>query len=133
MSRRGAATVEFAIVAPVIFLFVFASFEFGRAIMATHGLEAAAREGCREALSWDVTTEDIETKVQNRMLKYGISDYTLTIDPASPTDANQWGPVTVRVSTTYDQISWLPVSRFLRGITLQGSCSLPQESDSGDS
>ncbi len=101
--------------------------------MVSHGLEAADREGCRKAISWDSTKEDVADTVARRMAKYGISDYTLTIDPESPADARQWDPVTVRITATYDNVSWLPVSRFLRGITLQGSCSLPQESDQSNS
>ena len=43
--RRGVAAVEFAIAAPVLFLFVFAIFEFGRAFMVLDLLSNAARAG----------------------------------------------------------------------------------------
>ena len=128
-SRRGAATIEFALVAPIIFLFLFASIEFGRVLMVFHGLEAAAREGCRTAVSWNVAQADVEQTVDDRLTSFGISGYTLTTDPATVSSAGQWEPITVRIEVTYDQVSWLPVPSYLGGITLAGSCTLPQESD----
>lgn len=120
-------------VAPLIFLFVFSGIEFGRLLMVSHGIEAAAREGCRRAISWDSTTQDVADTVAQRMAKYGISDYKLKIDPKSPAIARQWKPITVRITVSYDNVSWLPMSRYLEGIKLQSSCTLPQESDRSDS
>jgi Flp pilus assembly protein TadG len=46
-SERGAAAVEFAVVAPVLLLFIFAIIDFGR-FLATHNrLVSAVREGAR--------------------------------------------------------------------------------------
>ena len=126
--RRGAATVEFAFIAPLVFLFVFVGIEFGRALMAFHGLEAAAREGCRTAISWQATTQDVENTVAERLGTFGISNYTLTIEPNPLSQAEQWEPVTVRIVVSYDDVSWLPTSRYLKGTMLSGSCTLPQES-----
>ena len=132
-ARRGAAVVEFAFVAPLIFLFAFAGIEFGRLQMAIHGLEAAAREGCRTAVSWNTSQRDVEQVVADRLASFGISGYTLTTDPNPVTSAQQWAPISVRIETTYDQVSWLPGPRFLQRVRLAGSCTLPQESDPSDS
>ena len=128
-SRRGAVTVELAIVSPLIFLFFFAAIEFGRLQMTLHGLEGAAREGCRVAVSWDASQEDVEQAVATQLAGFGVSGYTLTTDPGSITSATQWEPVNVRIEVPYEQVSWLPPPRFLQGITLRGSCTLPKESD----
>ena len=48
--RRGAATVEFAVVAPVFFLLVFGMIEYGRMVMVQQIIVNAAREGCRAAV-----------------------------------------------------------------------------------
>jgi Flp pilus assembly protein TadG len=130
-SRRGVTAVEFAVVAPVIFLLVFGGIEIGRLQMAIHGLEAAAREGCRMAVSWNVPQSDIQQAVDDRLASFGITGHTMTINP-SLVFARQWDPVTVRIEVTYDQVSWLPAPRFLQGITLAGSCTLPHESDLSD-
>jgi Flp pilus assembly protein TadG len=48
--RRGAAAVEFAVVAPMVFLVLFAIFEYGRYFMVRHLMDSAAREGVRYAV-----------------------------------------------------------------------------------
>ena len=48
--RRGGAAVEFAVVAPMVFLVLFAIFEYGRYFMVRHLMDSAAREGVRYAV-----------------------------------------------------------------------------------
>ncbi|UCF19996.1 MAG: pilus assembly protein [Gemmatimonadota bacterium] len=48
-NRRGAVAVEFGLIAPILFLLVFAIIDFGRAYYTVHDLAAAAREGARFA------------------------------------------------------------------------------------
>ena len=127
--RHGTAAVEFAVVAPLIFLFFFGSLEFGRLITITHALESAAREGCRVAVTWKATNQDVTDTVSERLATFGISNYTLTVDPQPLNQAAQWSPVSVRIEVTYGDLAWLPAPKYLQGITLTGSCSLPQESD----
>src|SRR5690349_12390148 len=45
--RTGAFLVEFAVVAPIMFMLMLAIFEFGRAFMVMHILTESARFGCR--------------------------------------------------------------------------------------
>jgi Flp pilus assembly protein TadG len=45
--RRAAAMVEFAIVLPILLMFIFASIDFGRAYFLYNNLANAAREGAR--------------------------------------------------------------------------------------
>lgn len=130
--RRGAAAVEFAVIAPLIFVLLFAGIEFGRVLMAYHGLDEAAREGCRQAIAWNATQEDVEQTVGERLASFGIAGYTLSTDPSDLSGVSQWDPVSVRIDVPYGQVSWLPVPRYLQGITLTGSCTLPQESNPDD-
>ena len=132
-SRRGAAAVEFAIVAPIIFLFLFAGIEFCRLLMTYHGLEAAAQAGCRVAVAWETTDQDIEQTVAGHLAAFGISGYTLSIDPSPAASAYQWDPITVEIAVAYDRVSWLPAAGYLQGFVLSESCTLPQESDPRDS
>ena len=121
--------VEFAIVVPLIFLFTFATIEFGRMIMVLHALEAAAREGCREAISWRATSEEVEEAVSRRLAGMGVSTFTLDVEPTAIGSAEQWSPITVRVTANYGALSLLPAPDFLRNVTLAGTCTLPKESD----
>ena len=66
--------MEFALIAPVAFLMVFAIMEFGRLIMALHGIEHAAREGCRTAISWRASAEDATQTVAACLRGYRITD-----------------------------------------------------------
>jgi Flp pilus assembly protein TadG len=63
-ARRGTVTVEFAICAPILFLFLFAILEFGRAQMIRHTLDNAVYEGVRRGMSINST----ENKVRERVL-----------------------------------------------------------------
>ena len=49
--RRGAAVVEFAIVAPLFFLLIFGMIEYGRMVMVQQVITNASREGARRAVA----------------------------------------------------------------------------------
>lgn len=117
-------------VAPFIFLFVFAGLEFGRAMMAFHSVESAAMEGCRKGTLSGTTVEDVEARVALAMSAAGIADYTVTVEPESLNDLEEMSPVTVTVTTNYSDISWLPMPSFMDGINLIGACTLPREANS---
>ena len=55
-TRRAAAVVEFAVVAPVLFLLVFGMIEFGRMVMVQQVLTNASREGARVGILDGSTT-----------------------------------------------------------------------------
>jgi Flp pilus assembly protein TadG len=65
--ERGAAAVEFAIVAPLLFILVFGIIDFGFGFHAWNAIENAAREGARVGAtdaSGNATT-NITARVQN--------------------------------------------------------------------
>lgn len=127
--RGGAAAVEFAMVAPVAFVIVFGFIEFGRCMFALSSLEEAARAGCRAAILKEATNNDIQTAVANVLTPSKVSGQTITMTPNSPATAAQWDPVTVSVSVSYRNISWLPTPRFLKNTQLSASCTLPKEGE----
>ena len=64
--EHGASAVEFALVLPLLVLFLFGTTTFGLAFVRLQGMEAAAREGARLAsIGRTVTFGDVETAVQN--------------------------------------------------------------------
>ena len=130
--RRGGAAVEFALVAPLFFLLVFGSIEFGRAMMALQALEESAREGCRVAIMDGNTNDNAKDAVTAFLLAAGMADHTTTFSPTTPADACQWDPISVIVTVPYTDISWLPAPWFLDGITLKGTCTLPREGNPCD-
>ncbi|MCE5267671.1 MAG: pilus assembly protein [Planctomycetaceae bacterium] len=114
-NRRGAALVEFAIVAPIFFLLVFGIIEFGRAIMVQEIITNASREGARLAVldAPNPTAGQVNTTVTTYLANAGISGATVTINPAEPTSAGYGQPVSVTVSIPFGNVSWLPAPMFL--------------------
>ena len=61
-ARPGAATLEFAVVIPALFLMIFGLIEIGRGFMVCHLLENAARTGCRSAVVSGATNASVEAQ-----------------------------------------------------------------------
>lgn len=126
-NRRGAAVVEFAVVAPVFFLLVFGMIEYGRMVMVQQVLTNASREGARVGVLDSSTTSDV-TMVVNRYLESGgVRGADITVTPNPPNSAGYGAPVTVAVSVGFDQVSWLPSPMFLGGRTLSATSVMRRE------
>ncbi len=120
--RRGATTVETAVVLSLMFLLVLGVFEYGRFVMVFNMAEFAAREGARMAsvqFTANRTPSDIAAVTQQ------IKDYTTSmmgtagnhltgvtvdvvrLDPTTGADSGTWNtarygePVAVRINGTY--------------------------------
>ena len=108
--RRGAATVEFALVAPVLFLFIFAIFEFGRAFMVMDLLGDAARVGSREGAVQGKSSSTVTTDVQNRLSGEGVNNSSVTVEvngaAGDPSTANSGDEITVIVTVPVSSITW---------------------------
>lgn len=125
--RKGAAVVEFAVVAPVLFLLIFGMIEFGRMVMVQQVLTNASREGARIAVLDGATTTDVTTAVQNYLAGASVSGATITVTPNPPSSAGYGEPVTVSVSVGFDQVSWLPAPMFLSGRQLTATSVMRRE------
>lgn len=113
-SERGAAAVEFAIVAPLLIMLLFGIVEFGRAYNAQIGLSAATREGVRTmAISNDVDEAVEVTIAAAPTLRPTLSAGQVAVSPETCTPGE-----TATVTATYpmDFIGGL----FGAGITLKG-------------
>ena len=127
-NRRGAAVVEFAIVAPVFFLLVFGMIEYGRLVMVQQVLTNASREGARQAVLDGSTTSSVTDAVQNYLTAARISGPTIAVSPDPPSTAGFGDPVTVTVSVPFNQVSWLPSPMFLGGTTMSAVTVMRRES-----
>ena len=129
--RRGAAVVEFAFVAPILFAVVLGIMEFGRGMMVAEMLTTAARAGCRAA-SLSGSSNSSATTVMNSNLT-GISGSTPTFQVNGATKdvstANSGDTITVSISVPYNSVSWLPTKSlfYLKGMTLSGTASMVRE------
>lgn len=94
--ERGAAVVEFALVLPVLVLFIFGIIEFGRAYSARIELTAAVREGARAVAlgatadqAKDATMDGAPGLTRSRII---VTPNSCTVTPA---------PANATVSATY--------------------------------
>lgn len=127
-SRRGAAVVEFALVAPVFLLIILGSIEFSRAVIVQQAITNASREGARIG-SYDSTTQTstVTAAVTTSLSNVGIKDATVSVSPDPPSGASIGQPVTVTVNIVFDKVSWLPSPVFLGGRTLQANTVMCRE------
>lgn len=111
-TRRGATIVEFAIVAPLLFAFLFGIVEISLAYNRQIGLHAAAREGGRAASLGTTTATEIRARVQAALVGVSLgATPTVTITPnlTRPCYQRAGQDVTVTVS--------VPASVSLPGVT----------------
>jgi len=137
-SRRGTATVEFAIVAPIFLTLALGTWEMGNAVNASNNLTAAVREGGRLA-SMDFTgmmeTDETPNEKVIRDVKAFVSaagipaaQVTVTITHADGANAgstfdlanddNYLGLFKIKATVPYSAISNFP-TQFLGGQTLR--------------
>ena len=129
--RHGAAAVEFAVVAPVFFVFVFGMIEFGRMVMVQQILTNAAREGARVAILPGATTSQVQTTATNYLTAGAVSGASVTVNPDPPSSASFGSSVTVTVSVPFKSVSWTPAPFFLGGTGLQAQSIMRTEQSAG--
>ena len=126
--RRGAAAVEFAVVAPVFLLLVFGMIEYGRMVMVQQVITNASREGARVGVLDGSTNQEVVDTVTSYLNSGSISGANITVTPTNPEDAEFGDPVTVTVDISFSQVSWLPSPMYLGGTTLSASTVMRRES-----
>jgi Flp pilus assembly protein TadG len=136
-NRRGAAAVEFAIVAPIFFLLVFGMIEYGRMIMVQQVITNAAREGARTAVLDGATitgSSGVDAVVDNYLTSAKISTSAttigVTVNNVSTTDLSTTSPgdaIGVTVSIPFKNVSWLPSPLYLGSTTLSATAVMSRE------
>jgi Flp pilus assembly protein TadG len=125
--RRGAAAVEFAVVAPIFLLLFFGMIEYGRMVMVQQVLTNASREGARCAVLDGSTNQNVVDTVTRYLTSGSIQGANITVTPTNPVDAGFGDPVTVSVDIGFSQVSWLPSPMYLGGKTLSATTVMRRE------
>jgi Flp pilus assembly protein TadG len=131
--RRGAAIVEFAVVAPVLFLLIFGMIEYGRMVMVQQVLTNASREAARQAVLDGATYSAVNSFVSSYLTSAAIpaaAVQPITMSPSDPSTAAYGAPITVTVSVNFNQVSWLPSPIWLGGQVLRATTTMRKESAS---
>ena len=130
--RCGTAAVEFAIVAPIIVMFVMGSIEFGRAMFLQQVAITTARAACREGILASASNTSVQTTLTSRLQGVGLTGGTSTISVGGQSDrdvstAAAGEPIEVTVTIPYGANSWLPSPFYLGGKSLTGRVTMSKE------
>lgn len=112
--RRGTATVEFAIIAPILVALMLGMVEVTRAIQVKEILTDTARSGCRLGAMPGTTTQSITSNVSTILSNNGISatnaTITVQVNGSSTADAKtavRGDKITVMVSVPISSVNWV--------------------------
>ena len=84
--RLGASTVEFALTAPILIVFIVCAIEFGRANMIRGTLGNAAYEGARQAVTPGATAKQAESAARELLDTTLVKNAQIDVQPPrSPT------------------------------------------------
>lgn len=126
--RRGAATVEFALVVPIFILLLFGMIEFGRMVMIQQVIVNASREGARRAVFEGTSIEEVKDIVETYMTASHVpvdrDDIEVSSDPGTTPTGD---PIMVRIWVPYENVSWLPGAMFLGDQRLTASSVMRKE------
>jgi len=123
-SRRGATVVEFAITAPIFFLFLMAAFEFGWLNVMRHTANNAAYQAARHVIVPGATSAEAVAKAQSVLNAVGARNAKVTVSPSTITTQTDQVTVTVEIPVNDNA---LIVPRFSRNLTLRSSSTLRTE------
>ena len=127
--QRGAAAVEFAVVAPIFVLLLFGMIEYGRMVMVQQMLTNATREGARRAVLDGTTVARVKSTVRDYLSggHIAVDDSEITVNP-DPTNAAPGDPVTVSLTVPFSRVSWLPSPMFLGNANMSATSVMRRES-----
>jgi len=123
-SRRGATVVEFAVVAPIFFILLFAGIEFGILSTIRSTSHNAAYEGARKLVIPGADVANGIAEAERIMGIIGVDNLTVTVTPNVIT--NNTREVTVNISIPYgDNAVFVPM--FTGGLTINSNTTLATE------
>ncbi len=122
--RRGATTVEFAIVVPVFFLLLTAAFEFSHLNVIRHTADNAAYEAARTAMVPGASVAEAVAKANSILAIVGTRGARVTVTPS------KLGPevdtINVKIDVPLNQNGWI-APKFGRNRILTAQSTLRTE------
>lgn len=128
--RRGAATVEFALVLPVLLLLMFGSMEFARANQVANAAAFSAYQGCRQAIIPGGTVASATTAAKQVLNAQSISPSNIAVSPSVIDDTTT--TVTILVSVNMNTVGWIS-PMFMKNKTITRGCTLTRETTNQNS
>jgi len=126
MCRRGNATVELAVLLPVLVLIVFGTIETCSMIYTTQTLHISAYEGSRMCLVPKSTAAQVEVAANQMLTDRRVRGPSIAISPINFSNAPIGTNITVTVTAPANSNNFVP-SFFFAGRTLTGTCTMMKE------
>jgi len=126
-NRRGAATVEMAIVLPLLLMLTMGAIKYGWLFLKAQQITNAARQGARIAILPDVTEDDVLTAISNLMTAAGMGSAYL---PPTITPGVGVGPgeaVTVRITVPAANVDIMAIGLLPAPATLGAEVTMAKE------
>ncbi len=122
--RRGAAVVEMAMCLPILILLLFGAYEFARANMIRHAVNAAAYEGARSGIVPGASVADVEASARYILTTVGVRNFRLNVSPSPIRLREKQVRVEIEVSIRDNTI--MPIL-FNESTRVTGACELRRE------
>lgn len=123
--RRGAATVEFALTAPILFMLLMGAIEFSRANMLRHTTVVAATEGARRSIIPGATAVECEQAATQELTAVGFKSSDVVVTP--PVIDEKTSQVTVSVEVPMNGANGFVLPNFLKGAKMKKAVTLQRE------
>ncbi len=127
-NRQGAAVVEFAVVAPLLFALTLGMMEVSRMVMVKQLMVNASREGARLAVLPGSTSAEVLALVSQELSATSVNGVNIQVQPNDLTTAGVGTPITVSLNVEAATVSWVPTPLFSFNQTLSASTTMRKES-----
>lgn len=121
-NQKGQALIEFAIIMPILLMFVMGILQFGMMLNSYLTIENASREGARAGI---IGSSDIEIRDLIIVTSPSLNPENLTVT-ITPDEASRKSGDTLTVNVTYSYKLIVPIisSFFNDGVVLRGQTSM---------
>jgi hypothetical protein len=123
--RTGAAAVEFAMTAPILFTLVLGAIEFSRSNMLLHTTAIAATEAARASIIPGATAAEVKAAGVRELKAVGITDVKIELDP--PEIVDDTAQVTVNITVPVNMKNGYILPRIFLGKEVFKSVTLQRE------
>jgi Flp pilus assembly protein TadG len=127
-SRLGLATIELALVLPILLLLVLGTIEYGWMFVRVHQLSAAAHAGARAGALNGGTVSDARSAIAARLEPNGFgNNYELAFTPGDPGTLGRGEAFTVTVTVKYARVGALGITLIPTPDTLTARATIARE------
>lgn len=104
--QRGLATIEAALILPMLLLLTFGILEYGWIFIKSGQINNAARHGVRAAVLPDATVGDVSAAIDDFMSRAGLAEsgYSAVLS-ADPAAVEPGTPISVTITVDYEGIA----------------------------